>query len=66
MVSIDGATRMLGANAHIVRTYSPTWTSACAWCNHVDGSGVRSNAFFEDFWEANTCALIICSSCNVS
>jgi hypothetical protein len=66
MVLADGAERMLKVNAHIVRAYSPTWTSAHAWQNRVNGGGVRSSAIFKDLWEVNTYALIVCSSCNVS
>jgi hypothetical protein len=66
MVLVERAVGVLGANAHIVQTYSPTWASAHVWNNHVNGSGVRSNAISKDLWEANACALIVCSSCNVS
>lgn len=57
---------MLRANAHTIQTYSPTWTSACAWHNLAHGSGIEFGAIFEDLWEANACAIIVCSSCNVS
>jgi hypothetical protein len=66
MVLVDGVTRVLGANAHIVQTYSPTWASAHVRHNHADGGGIGFNAIFEDLWEANACVLIVCSSCNVS
>jgi len=66
MVLVDGATKVLGANAHIVQTYSPTWANAHVRHYHADGGGIRSGAIFEDLWEANACVLILCSSCNVS
>ncbi len=34
--------------------------------NHVDEGGVGFSAIFENLWEANSCALIVCSFCNVS
>ncbi len=46
--------------------YSLTWAHAYAWCNRVDGGGVGFGVIFEDLWEANACALIVCSFCNVS
>jgi hypothetical protein len=44
MVLDDGAARMLGANACIVRTYSPTRANAHVRCNHVNRGGVGSSA----------------------
>jgi hypothetical protein len=58
MVSIDGATLVMGANAHIVQTYSPTWPNACVWCNCLDGGGIGSFSFFLNLKEANVCALM--------
>jgi hypothetical protein len=66
MISIYGVVGVLGVSARIVQTYSPTWASAHVWRNRVDGRGVGFGAIFEDIREANTCALIVCSSCNVS
>jgi hypothetical protein len=60
MVLDDGAARVLGANACTSQTYSFTWASACAWHNRVDGGGIGYGAMFEDLWEANDCALIVC------
>jgi hypothetical protein len=34
--------------------------------HHVDGSGIKFGAMFENLWEANACVLIVCSFCNVS
>jgi hypothetical protein len=34
--------------------------------NTICVDGVGSGAVFEDIWEANTYALILCFSCNVS
>ncbi len=31
--------------------------------HHVDKGGVGFGAMSEDFWEANACALIVCSNC---
>ncbi len=42
MVSLNGVTYVLGANARTVWTYSPTWTMAPTQCNHVDGGEVGS------------------------
>jgi hypothetical protein len=53
MVSIDGAVWVLGANAHTIRTYSPTWTNVYAWRNCVNGGGIKFGAIFKDVWEAN-------------
>jgi hypothetical protein len=66
MVSIDGAIRVLGANARTAWAYSPTRASAKTQRNHVDESEIRFGAIFENLWEANTCALIVCSSYNDS
>jgi hypothetical protein len=35
-------------------------------CNRADGGEVGFGAIFEDIQEANACALIVCSSYNVS
>jgi hypothetical protein len=64
MVLADGSVRVLTSNACTTQTYSPTWANARAQHNCVDGIGF--GAIFEDFWEANAYALIVCSSCNVS
>jgi hypothetical protein len=66
MVLASGTTKMLGTNAHIASTYSPTWANAHAWHNHVDGGEVKFDAIYEDFWETNSRILIICSFYNVS
>jgi len=66
MVVADKATKMLEANACIVWTYIPTWISARAQHNHVDGGGVKFNVIFLNHGEANGCAQIMCSFCNVS
>jgi hypothetical protein len=54
------------ANACTDQAYSSTWASAHVRHNRVDGGGIGFGAIFEDIWEINDCALIICSSCNVS
>jgi hypothetical protein len=46
MVVADKAAEMLEANACIVWTYIPTWISACAQHNRVDGGGVKFNVIF--------------------
>jgi hypothetical protein len=61
MASANRAAWMLGANACITRTYSLIRTNAYAWCNHVDGGGIKFGVIFEDLWKANACALILCS-----
>ncbi len=66
MVSTNVATWGLKANACTVRTYSPTWASACVQHNHANGGGVGFDANSKDLWEANACAIIVCSSYNVS
>jgi len=43
MVSIDEA---VGVNAHTIWAYSPTWASAYAWNNCVDGGGLGFSAIF--------------------
>jgi len=48
MVSIDEAVGVLGVNAHTIWAYSPSWASACAWHNRVDGGGLGFSAIFED------------------
>jgi hypothetical protein len=65
MVSTDGAIRMLGPMHTLLEHIPLHETSACAWCNHANGGGIRFGAFFENLWEANACALIVCSFCNV-
>jgi hypothetical protein len=66
MVLINGAIKVLGANARIVQAYSLTCGSACAWCNHVNGEGMGFDVISKDLWKANTYVLIVCSYCNVS
>jgi hypothetical protein len=66
MVSVDGATWVLTSNVCIVRAYSPTWASACVWCNYANGGGVGFYVIFEYLWETNACFLIVCSFYNVS
>jgi hypothetical protein len=51
--------KSVGPNAYISQTYSPTWASACVWCNCVDGGEVGSGAIFEDLWEAKC----LCFNC---
>jgi hypothetical protein len=46
MVVANKATKMLEANACIVWTYIPTWISARAQHNRVDGGGVKFNVSF--------------------
>jgi len=66
MILANGVARVLGANARTTWTYSPTWTNAHAQRNRADGSGIGVGVIFEDLWEANAYALIVCSSYNVS
>lgn len=61
MVFIDKATRMLEANACIAQTYFPTWPSAHAQHNHVNGSRVKFSVIFKNLWEVNAYALIYAS-----
>ncbi len=65
MVLVDGVIGMLGPNAYTVQVYTSTWASVCVWHNHGYGGGIGFGAIFEDLWEANAYALMICSSCNV-
>jgi hypothetical protein len=46
MVVANKAAKMLEANACIVWTYIPTWISARAQHNRVDGGGVKFNVSF--------------------
>jgi hypothetical protein len=66
MISLDGVVSVLGANMHIAQMYSPTWTSACARHNCVDGGGVGFGVDSKRLQKAKVSVLIVCSSCNVS
>jgi hypothetical protein len=47
MVSVDGVTWVLGANACTIRTHYLTWTTVCAQHNCVNGGGIRFGAIFD-------------------
>jgi hypothetical protein len=66
MVSSDGAIGVLGVSAHIAQVYSLTWARACVQHNHANGSGVGFRVDSKHLQEAKACALIVCSSCNIS
>jgi hypothetical protein len=66
MVLVDATAWVLKANVCTTWVYFPTWTSSRAQNNHANGGGVGSSAISENLWEANACALIVCSSYNVS
>jgi hypothetical protein len=66
MVLVDGAVRVLGANACTAQTYSPTWTNARVRRNRSNGGGIGFGAISEDLWEANAYVLFMCSFYNVS
>jgi len=60
MVLTNGAIKVLRANAHTLRAYSPACVSACVQCNRANGSGIGFSAIFKDLWKANTYVLIVC------
>jgi hypothetical protein len=60
MVSSNGLANVLGANAHIVRVYSPTWARAYARRNLVDGNGVGSRINSKHLQKARTNVLFMC------
>ncbi len=66
MILSNGVASVFRANAHIIQTYSPTWTRAPTWCKCVDGGGVGFGVVSKHLWEAKTNALIMCFFCNVS
>jgi len=40
--------RSVGSQCMHYLSILPTWASACAWHNRVDGGGLRFSAIFED------------------
>jgi hypothetical protein len=66
VVSLNGATSVLGASACTIQAYFHTWTRANAWHNCADGGGVGFRINSKYLLKANASALIVWSSYNVS
>ncbi len=62
MVSLDGTTKMFRINAHIVRTYYPTFANVHAQHSHANGGQEGSKTIFENLQEVKAWALIMCFS----